>query len=250
MMPQNVYHRSLGVRLVVSIAAGAAVLSTSCLAPMCRTTEIERGLTLSAEGGPTVFRWGGTVRDTSSWWGGRTVSLTYIGAQADVRVTYGFTPWLGADFTAGLNCGALVNRPESLDFSVPGSDRLGLAALFRPWEHNSLMFVGYELPHLFCLGWVSGLPLHGREQWSVMAQAGVVPFYVATHGIEVGWRDFVPDYTQLALRRNLSLGSSTLAPSLGGTVMWNWDTFTPTVLNVMLGVTWSSPPLLRKPGAQ
>jgi len=241
---------SLHVRLMFSIAAGAAVLSTACLAPMCRTTEIERGLTLSAEGGPTLFRSGGTVRDTSSWWGGRSVSLTYVGAQADVRAAYGFTPWLGADFTAGMNCGGLVNRPESLDFNLPGFYRLGLAALLRPWQHNSLMFIEYQMPHLFSLGWVSGFPLHGREQWSIMAQAGVIPFYVATHGLDVGWRDFVPEFTQLALRRNFSLGGSILAPSLGGNVAWNWDTFTPTLLNVMLGVTWSSSPRSRKPDDQ
>ncbi len=245
MILRNVCSGTLGVRLLVSIAAGAAVLSTTCLAPMCRTTEIERGLTLSAEGGPTVFRSGGTVRDTSRWWGNRTVSLTYIGAQADLRTGHGFTPWLGVDFTAGMNFGVLVNRPESLGFSLPGSWRLGLATLFRPWQHNSLMFVEYELPHLFSLGWVSGFPLHGRERWSVMAQVGVIPFYVATHGLDVGWRDFVPGFMQFAARRNLRLGRSTLAPSLGGTVSWNWDTFTPSLLNVMLGVSWSSPPLLR-----
>jgi hypothetical protein len=245
MMFRDAYHRSLRVRLVVLIAAGATVLSTACLAPMCRTSEIERGLTLSVDAGPTLFRSGGTVRDTSSWWGGRSVALNYFGAQADVRATYGLTPWLGADFTAGVNSGTLINRPESLDFNMPGFCRVGLAALFRPWQHNSLMFVEYQMPHLFSLGWVSGLPLHGREQWSVMAQAGVIPFYIAQHGNDVGWRDFVPEFTQVALRRNFSLGRSILAPSFGGNVTWNWNTFRPTLLNVMLGVNWSLPSLLR-----
>jgi len=250
MMLRNLYLRPSGVRLMVSIAAGAAVLSTACLAPMCRTTEIERGLNLSAGGGPTLFRSGGTVQDTCSWWGGRSVSLTYVGVQADARATYGLTPWLGADFTAGVNYGGLVNRPESLDFNMPGFYRLGLAALFKPWQHNSLVFAEYQMPHLFSLGWVSGYPLRGREQWSIMAQAGIIPFYVAQHGHDVGWRDFVPEFTQLALRRNFSLGRSTIAPTLGASVAWNWDTFTPSLRNVLLGFIWSSPPILRDPEAR
>jgi len=240
--------RALCMRLLAMFAAGAAVTSMACLAPMCRRTRIDQGLTLSAEAGPTLFRSGGTVRDTSSWWGNRTVSLTYVGAQADVRAAYGFTPWLGADFTAGMNCGVLVNRPESLGFNLPGSWRLGLAALFQPWR-SSLISVEYQLPHLFCLGWTQGFPFHNRELWDVTAQLGTVPFYVATHGADVGWREFVPDFTQFAVRRNFQLGQSTLAPTLGGSLMWNWDTFKPSLLNVMLGAVWSSPPVPRKSAA-
>ena len=81
-------------------AAGAAVLSSACVAPMCRTAAIPPGMTLSAQVGPTAFRSTGIVDDTSSWWGGRTVGLTYLGLQGDVRAGYGFTKWFGADLTA------------------------------------------------------------------------------------------------------------------------------------------------------
>ena len=221
-------------------AAGAAVLSVACVAPMCRTAAIPPGMTLSAQVGPTAFRSTGIIDDTSSWWGGRTVGLTYLGLQGDVRAGYGFTKWFGADFTAGLNSGSLVHRPESLSFQAPGSWRLGLAALFRPWQSNSQAFVEYQIPHFFSVGWVQGFPLHDPEQWSVMAQTGFIPFYVAMHGVETSWRDFVPEIAQLAFRRNFRVGRTTLAPSLGGTVTWNWENSKIWLDNGTLGLIWSS----------
>jgi len=235
----------MNARLALYAGLGTLALGAACVAPMCRTSAIEPGLTLSTELGGTLFRSTGIVKDTSSWWGGHTVPLTCVGAQADLRATCGFKTWLGADLSAGFNVGSIVHRPESLKTAWTGSWRLAAAALFRPWPHNSLMFVEYQLPHLFCLGWVSGFPLHGREQWSVMAQLGVIPFYVATHDLDVGWRDFVPDFFELAVRRNFTLKQGAIAPALGGTVAWNWDTFVPTLTNATLGLIWSPPPFSR-----
>jgi len=226
---------------VVAIVAGCALLPMACLAPMCRTTEIPPGLTLSTHAGPTVFGSVGFVNDTSSWWSGRTVGLTCVGAQGDLRLGCGFARWFGADLTAGLSYGWPVNRPESLDSRIPGFSRLALAAQFRPWQRNSLAFVEYQFPHFFSVGWVSGFPLHCPEQWSVMAQTGFVPYYVATHTGEPTLRDFAPEKAQLALRRNFRLGRTTLAPSLGATIGWNWEDFGLGLSNGTLGIIWSLP---------
>ena len=79
----------------------AALLTTSCLAPMCRTTEIPRGFALAVEPGATVFKSTGFVPDTARLFRNRSVPLTCVGAQADLRAGYGLTDWLGADLTAG-----------------------------------------------------------------------------------------------------------------------------------------------------
>ncbi len=78
-----------------------------------------------------------------------------------------------------------------------------------------------------------------------MAQTGFIPFYVATHAVEPSWRDFVPEIAQLALRRNFRLGRTTLAPSLGGTVTWNWENSKIWLDNGTLGLIWSSSLSLR-----
>ncbi|MBM3314488.1 hypothetical protein FJY71_01415, partial [candidate division WOR-3 bacterium] len=62
------------------------LLASGCMAPMCRTSEIERGFTLSAELGPTAFRGIGVVHDTTGRVHTGIVDLTCIGAQADLRV--------------------------------------------------------------------------------------------------------------------------------------------------------------------
>lgn len=220
----------------------AALLSSSCLAPMCRTTEIPSGFALAVEPGATVFRSTGFVPDTARLFRNRSVPLTCIGAEADLRVGYGFTDWLGADLTAGLSAGSILNRPESLTSAITASYRIAAAALFRPWKHNSLLFAEFQIPYVWSLGWASGFPLYGQERWNVMAQFGAVPFFVAQHGVEVGWRDFVPEIFQFAVRRNFPVGRATLAPTLGGTVWWDWEDRTPQLGSATLGLIWAPPP--------
>jgi hypothetical protein len=240
----------MNLRLAACVALCASVLGTACLAPMCRTTEIPDGFRLSLEPGATVFKSTGFVPDTAHLFRNRSVPLTCVGFQADLRAGYGFTDWLGADLTAGLSAGSILNRPESLHSAVTASYRIAAAALFRPWQHNSMMFAEFQMPYAWSLGWASGFPLYGPERWNVMAEFGAVPFFVAQHGEEVGWRDFAPEILQIAVRRNFALGRATLAPTLGGTVWWSWEDRTAELGSATLGLIWAPPPFGRRAAAE
>ena len=182
-----------------------------------------------------MFRNIGTFKDTLKEW-----PVICLGLEGYYRFGYGFNEKFALDATTGMNWG----KPVKGNYDWTGWLMGSLAAKYRPWHCNHLFFLDYRtMEYMGCVGWVTGLPFQGREKWSAMVELGTVNPLAARHELEgITWRDFVPEFALLAIRHNIYCGNHLVAPNISGTISWNWNTMSPRLENVMLGVIWSLAP--------
>jgi hypothetical protein len=217
------------------------LLLVSCIAPLSRTTEMNRGWQFEAGGGISEYRGHTIVRDSSTWWGGQTALRgVNVGLYGATRVGYCANNQYGGDLTIAGAWGV----PVQADGGFGGWLQVALAGKYRPWRTNNLFFAEIGYPSL-AVGWVGGFPMNrpGTGQWSITARLGSTWPDELPEEINIEFLDelFPPNLFQVNVARNLygQRRRYRLSPNLGVGIGLGWSPFEVNLSNIVAGVTFA-----------
>ncbi len=227
--------------LLVLIAS--FLMLTGCIAPLARTSEVGHGFGFEGGGGASVYRGRVILKDTSVWWGGRSVMRDVnAGLFAAGRISYGHKDKYGGDLTLAGGWGAPLKAGDDWG----GWLHIVLGGKYRPWKTNNLFFAELGYPQLG-VGWVGGFPMTGPERWSLMLKTGSgIPADILTRftqdELELILQELIPPtMLQVNIAHHIRgrRRRYRVTPQFGFGLGFEWSPFKTAVSNILAGVTFS-----------
>lgn len=214
----------------------ALVALAGCVAPVSRHSHIKSGLGFEAGVGALYFHDGTIMKDTSSWWGYRTVESVHAGLCGHGRVGYGFGEKYGVDFSLGIGYGPPLRSGNTWG----GWLQAALGGKYRPWKTNHLFFLELGIPKLG-VGWVGGFPSKGREKLGVMVETSTalpdsIPKNFSLDALTQLWP---PDLLLANAAYNVYQKRGRISPNLGVGLSLSWQPVRIAAKSVIFGLTWS-----------